>query len=334
MMKKNFIITIIALSLIIFTSCFKDPEKRFNDSQANYDALWEIIDTRYCYLDYKGIDWQHVYTKYLNKANSAFTQQDFFDVLAEMLYELEDGHVNLYSPFNTSRYWEWYTDYPANFNSSVIYSDKYLGSDYLIANGMHYKKLSPAVGYIYYNSFMNPISDATMSYVFDYFKDCKGIIIDVRNNGGGSLSYSEQLASYFFDTEQVTGYIAHKIGDGHSDFSELLPLKTAPHYALRWDKKVAVLTNRRSYSATNDFVNRMKSAPNAVIIGDRTGGGGGMPLSSELPNGWAVRFSACPMFDAQKQHTEWGIDPDIRANTSESSEYDQIIDMAVRTIVN
>ena len=45
-------------------------------------------------------------------------------------------------------------------------------------------------------------------------------------------------------------------------------------------------------------------------MGDRTGGGSGLPFSSELPNGWSVRFSACPVLDVNRQHTEFGIDPD------------------------
>ena len=46
-------------------------------------------------------------------------------------------------------------------------------------------------------------------------------------------------------------------------------------------------------------------------MGDRTGGGSGLPMSSELPNGWAVRFSACPILDENKQQTESGVDPGI-----------------------
>ncbi|MBR5814294.1 MAG: hypothetical protein IKY37_07565, partial [Bacteroidaceae bacterium] len=42
------------------------------------------------------------------------------------------------------------------------------------------------------------------------------------------------------------------------------------------------------------------------------------PLNSSLPNGWNVRFSACPILDAQGNHTEFGIEPDIKVDiTSE-----------------
>ena len=35
----------------------------------------------------------------------------------------------------------------------------------------------------------------------------------------------------------------------------------------------------------------------AVSYTHLTGGGSGLPFSSELPNGWSVRFSASPMYE-------------------------------------
>ena len=87
---------------------------------------------------------------------------------------------------------------------------------------------------------------------------------------------------------------------------------------MRWQKRVAVLTNRAVYSAANEFVKYMRCCPNTVVVGDRTGGGAGMPYSSELPIGWSVRFSACPMFDRDKNSTEFGIDPDYRVDLSQA----------------
>ena len=83
-----------------------------------------------------------------------------------------------------------------------------------------------------------------------------------------------------------------------------------PSSNMRWQKPAVVLTNRHVFSAANEFVKYMKCLPMVKIVGDRTGGGAGLPFSSTLPNGWTVRFSACPMYDRQRQHTEFGIDPD------------------------
>lgn len=74
--------------------------------------------------------------------------------MSEMLAELKDGHVNLYSSFDRSRYWNWFTDYPANFDASLLYQDHYLGTDYRSVNGLKYQRIADGkVGYIYYSSF-------------------------------------------------------------------------------------------------------------------------------------------------------------------------------------
>ena len=51
-------------------------------------------------------------------------------------------------------------------------------------------------------------------------------------------------------------------------------------------------------------------------MGDRTGGGSGMPFTLELPSGWSVRYSAVVYLDSEMQHTEFGIAPDILVSMS------------------
>ena len=80
---------------------------------------------------------------------------------------------------------------------------------------------------------------------------------------------------------------------------------------------MVVLTNRGSFSSANDFACIMKPLENVTLMGDTTGGGGGMPMSSELPNGWVVRFSSAPTFDADTNHIEFGVAPDIRLDMKE-----------------
>jgi hypothetical protein len=60
-----------------------------------------------------------------------------------------------------------------------------------------------------------------------------------------------------------------------------------------------------------------------------------MPFTSELPNGWGVRFSACPILNAEKQHTEFGIEPDIHVDMEEDDQRQGIDTMieAARTFL-
>ena len=315
-------------------------EKEFSSSPTeNFDALWKILDERYCYFGTKGIDWDSVYREYYPRLSTVYTVYDLFDLMADMINTLDDGHVNLYAPFDVSSCPTWYTSYPTNYNSSLIYSPRYLGGDYRIAGGMYYNTIGEKkdIGYIRYESFSSGFGASNLWYIDKYFAECKGIIIDVRHNGGGSLSYSESLAACFFSEETLTGYIRHKTGPGHEEFSDPVEVRTSPADApIDWSgRKVVVLCNRRSYSATNDFVVRCLQAPNVTVIGGRTGGGGGMPLSQELPIGWMVRFSAVPMYDADMQTTEFGVEPDESVTLAESDVergYDTIIERALEII--
>ena len=213
-----------------------------------------------------------------------------------------------------ARNWSWYEDYPRNFDATIV--DGYLGTDYHVAGGLKYKILPDNIGYVYYADFSQSISNGILNDMLSYFAICNGIIIDVRNNGGGLLTNSSTFASHFTNTSVLTGYIRHKTGTGHNDFSEPFAIYLDPADGIRWQKKVVVLTNRHCFSATNDFVNNMNCLPNVTLLGDKTGGGSGMPITSELPIGWTVRLSASPYYDASMNQIEFGINPDISVSMS------------------
>ncbi|MDL2322843.1 S41 family peptidase [Bacteroidales bacterium OttesenSCG-928-A17] len=315
-MKRQIIYSVFLACCISFLPGCIEIEKFDNSSRGNFEALWKIIDEQYCFLDYKDVDWDEIYKSYSSRINDRMDQESLFMLLDEMLQELKDGHVNLVSPFDIGRYWKWFEDYPSNFNSSLI-DDYYLKKYYSIAGGIRYKVLEDNIGYMYYGDFSSGLGETNLDYIIDRLAVCEGIIIDVRDNGGGLLSNAEKLASRFVNEKTLVGYIQHKTGKGHNDFSTPHPRYIEPNGRLRYQKPVVVLTNRSCYSATNDFVNSMKTCPNVTILGDRTGGGSGLPFTSEIPNGWSVRFSACPMYDAEMNHLEFGIDPDIRVDMND-----------------
>lgn len=298
---------LVALAFVA-TGCVR--ERQFDDTpQGNFDALWRIIDEHYCFFDHKQVDWTAVYTQYSQYISDGMSDDALFQVLGNMLSELRDGHVNLYASHNTARYWDWYLDYPRNYSEELV--EDYLGRDYRIGGSLRYTILEDNVGYISCTSFATGFGSGNLSEMLRYMELCSGLIIDVRNNGGGQKTYATQLAERFTDETVLVGYISHKTGTGHSDFSKPTPVYVDPADGLRWQKPVVVLMNRHSYSATNDFINAMRYFPNVTLLGDTSGGGSGMPFSSELPNGWGVRFSACPTYDADMHHIEDGIDPDV-----------------------
>lgn len=302
------------LLLLTATSCV-DNDTYDNNPQGNLEALWRILDEHYCFFEEKGVDWNAVREKYAVRMNAEMSESQQFEVMTQMISELRDGHVNLYTTFNTGRYWSWKEDYPTNFSDTLL--RRYLRTDYLIAGGTDYTILDDNIGYLRYESFQQGMSDANLDQVMLHMAGCNGLIIDVRGNGGGLMTHAERLAARFCNAETTVGYLRHKTGRGHQDFSPLQEQTIRPAKGLRWQKEVVVLTNRGVFSAANEFVKYMSCFPRVTIVGDQTGGGAGMPFSAELPNGWGVRFSACPMYDRERRPTEEGIAPDYYVSLSD-----------------
>ena len=326
------------IAAMLMVACV-DTEERPDTPTGNFEALWHIIDEHYCFFDYKqhvyGLDWQEVYNKYKVRVNDNMSSTQLFEVLCDMLAELRDGHVNLISSMDYGRYWAWHEAYPQNYSDTL--ERRYLGTDYRIAGGMSYRILDDNIGYIRYASFASPVGEGNMDDCFSYLALCRGLIIDVRNNGGGELTTAERLAARFVQEKTLVSYMQHKTGTGHSDFSQLEARYLEPSSNLRWHKGVCVLTNRSVFSAANDFAVMMHALPNVKLVGDHTGGGSGMPMSSSLPNGWSVRYSACPIYDKNKQQTEFGIDPDVSVSLTDDATaagIDLIIEKARELLTN
>ncbi len=295
-------------SAFLFASCV--DEEQFDDTQnGNFEALWKIIDEHYCFFGEKGVDWDSVHAVYARQIDGTMTDGQLLEVLGNMLAELRDGHVNLYASFDMARYWGFHENYPSNYSDTLV--NKYLGTSYKIAGNLRYRILDDNIGYVRCASFATEAGSGNLDEILLYLAPCRALVIDLRDNGGGLLSAAEKLAARFTNEKRLVGYMRHKTGRGHSDFSSLEEQWLKPASGVRWQKPVAVLTNRQVFSAANEFVKYMKCCPDVIVVGDNTGGGAGLPFSSELPNGWSVRFSACPMYDRNGQSTEQGISPDI-----------------------
>lgn len=308
-MKQLRLIILSITSLLLAASCHEIPQYADNP-RGNFEALWRTIDEHYCFFREKNIDWNDVYSRYSPMISDKMTAEELFDVCASMLDELRDGHVNLSSSFNTSYYRKWWSDYPQNFNSRII-EEHYFNFNYRQTGSVIYGILHENIGYMRIPSLAYSIGEGNLDNILYYLRTCDGLIIDLRDNGGGSMTAVETIVARFITSRTLAGYISHKNGPAHDDFSEPYPYyyNPAQQGRIMWGKPVAVLTNRSTFSAANNLVSIMKLLPDVKIVGATTGGGSGMPFSSELPNGWGIRFSAAPVLDPLGQTTEFGIEP-------------------------
>lgn len=281
-----------------------------NDAPGNFDALWTVIDEHYCFFDEKNIDWNATYKKYRERVYDGMPSRMLFSVCADMVNELQDGHVNLSSWFDTSYYRNWWSDYPQNFNERLI-EQYYFGFDNKSLGGLQYTILNQNVGYVRYSSFTAGIGESNLDAILNEFMLCTGIIIDIRDNGGGNLTNVEKLVRRFIHQRTLAGYMVNKTGPGHNDFSDPEPYYFDPIGSehLSWDKPVVILTNRSTFSAANNFASIMQYLPNVKIVGATTGGGSGIPITLEIPCGWMIRMSAVSVLDAEGNTTEFGVYP-------------------------
>lgn len=344
-MKK--IIISLLLASVALVSCEKyDTYKEVNnDYKTNFEAFWTLVDEQYCFLGYKNIDWDAVKSEMLPRVEAAKSEQEFFNVLESSLDYLCDGHVWMISPFKTYScdtylFDENGNEYPANFDAGVI-KDCYLKERFRTkASGIVFGEIERdghTFAYIHYGGFDGYWEEADYKYIEPVIERTEGIIFDIRNNPGGSGEAGLKLAGNFFSEKTLVGYTALKNGKGHDDFSEMQGLYCRPSEEHNWsDKKTMLLTNREVYSTANLFTCALKHAKNVTQIGGISGGGGGMPMTHYLPNGWLVVFPGNVLFDVNKQHIESGIEPDIEV-TSTSEDFaagrDAIIEAALAELM-
>ena len=322
-------------------------EEYQNNAVDVFQSLWTEVDENYPFFDLRNIDWDAVYARNRPRVENGMPNDSLYNVLADMLFVLQDGHVNLQAGFDLARNWDWYLDFPQNFDYRLI-ERNYLGEDYQISGPFRHRMID-SIGYVYYESFEDRVNESVFNYIINRYTSrvvngdtvrVKGLIIDVRDNGGGSLTNVNTMVSRFADERKLIHYWQYKSGPGHNELTERIAKYVEPEGEFQYKGPVIVLTNRSCYSATNFFVQMMKglksgTSDNILIMGDRTGGGGGLPINRELPNGWTYRFSSTVTTTPAGENIELGVDPDVQVEMTEEDRAegrDTILERALSTI--
>ena len=320
-MKKLQILLLILIGATL-TSC----ERAFMEANESakpvnvFDYLWNKVDQQYAFFDVKGVDWDSVREVYRPMVNDEMQLDSFFHVCASMLNTLKDGNTNLISAFDVSHNDSVYYKMVAekNIDEQVVVLN-YLTINYHTTGSLNHNAIRDGkVAYIRYASFMDAVTTDNLIYLTNYYSDCKGMILDLRQNGGGSIDNIRQLLSIFDNHGQPLYQTQIKSGPEHDAFTELTTVYadsinyndvfTEPAYT----KPVAVLIDRGSYSATSFFALCTMGYDNIRLFGDYTGGGLGLPNGGALPNGWTYRFSITRTLDMEGHNYENGVPPQER----------------------
>jgi hypothetical protein len=321
-----------------------EPE---NTPVANFDALWTTIDEKYGLFPVSDLNWDSLYNVYRGEINESTTDGQLWDICCDLLSHLKNGHVTLVNDKFT-RYYSADSPHPdvySGVNISMIKSN-YLIDPTVTGEGfITYGRIkNTGLGYVNISSFYFAASGRDwirdLENVVKDLLECEGIIIDIRNNGGGYVRNDEYAAGLFLDREVIYYYSRQKTGPGHDDFGEAIAKYVYPRRdTLKFIKKNAVLTNRATASGGEAFALALGNLPYSVQIGDSTLGAiGEVSHVAQLPNGWVLYYPCTLSLYPDGTSPEGiGVIPDILINNTPEdvqSGRDIVIERAIEYLNN
>lgn len=173
------------------------------------------------------------------------------------------------------------------------------------------ERLPGNIGYLDLRGFDGfPEASDTAIAAMSFLANTDALIVDVRENGGGSPAMIGRICSYLFDEVVHLNDIYWRESDRTEQFWTS-PQVEGRRYGGR--KPVYVLTSRRTFSAAEEFTYDLKALGRATIVGESTGGGahpgGTRPITRDfavwVPSGRAIN----PITKTNWEGT--GVQPDV-----------------------
>ena len=292
----------VGLLFLGFLSCsgsFFDEDPG-DDPETVFEHFWESYDRYYAHFELKEIDWDQIYRQYRPKVGPETSPEALFEILAEMIRFLEDGHVYLIAEKRRALSDGHLRVGPRNFNAELIEKD-YLGENarergegrfvYGILEGeLGYLRLSTLAGG---NGRGEEVTGwiTEVDEILEELAGTRGLILDLRNNGGGRAYNTKYIAARFASAERPFVITRSRSGPGHDQFSSPRTWYARPLERGRYTAPVVVVTNRFTFSAAEWLTLALRQYDHITHLGTYTGGGLAMFLPRELPNGWTYTIS-------------------------------------------
>jgi carboxyl-terminal processing protease len=185
-----------------------------------------------------------------------------------------------------------------------------------------FRMLPENIAYISIDHFESDAGVKAFERAFPSILQASGLIIDVRNNGGGSSWHGMRILQ-FLSNEPIKGLNSYSRGDtgltrNDHNVVELKPISNGGSSTKRtrpvFSGPVIILTGARTFSAAEDFVAAFKTISRGKVVGNATGGSTGEPILVNLPGGGTGRI--CAKRDTFADGTTFvgkGLFPDISA---------------------
>ncbi len=343
---RNSFLLIISLGLL-FSSCDKallGPEIE-NTPESNFEYFWKDYSDHYANFRVKNIDWDAVYEEYRPQITASSTDEDLFNVLTSMQELLNDGHVSLYTGLPDITFYgsgpgfalaiqDIYPFYEKSWVEPYLVNEiNSLGEDQII-----YGLLEDNLGYLYIGEMYEDLKlwGEVMDDVVAQLGDTDGLVLDLRDNGGGEDEAGRFITSYFTDSEAPYQNVRFKNGPGPNDFEEVRRWSIAPGRSTLYTKPIAVITDRYCISAGETFALALKTLPQMIHVGDTTTGAFSDTNDRELPNLWKYRIPVAEVKDQNEISYEGiGLIPEhVVRNTNEeiANGVDKMLEKAIEVL--
>jgi len=224
------------------------------------------------------VDWNKLRDEFRPKALASQSSQEFANVCAEMLKPLRDLHLWLtlngrgVPVFNR----------PRSSNANPAAYRAMLGN--LKQEGrVAWAVTEDKIGFLVIYGWNNERIPAQCNQVLNNMRNTRGLIVDVRLNGGGSEDLAMDVAGRFLKTRFVYAYSQFRNGPKHTDLTAKFERTVVPRGPWRYDRPVVLLIGQKCMSSNESFVAMMSGDPDADIMGDHTFGSSGNPEIIKLP---------------------------------------------------
>ena len=283
-------------------------------NRESIDILRQAIDEDYSYRDLRHVDWPKQFERFTPELTAAATPLEFAKLVARLLEPASDLHLSVEADGQVLYPWNGKAP-PANFNLDLLKRivPGWAEHGRLIATG----SFPSGPTYVLIRLWdVDHAQDLDAAYEALRTADPnRGLIIDVRPNGGGDEPTACRLAGCFVDTPRVYGKNENRFGGKfHGPYDRVLePNTSGPRYR----GKVVVLMGPRCVSSNESFLLMMKTVPGCRLIGARSRGASGNPKPVRLANDVVVNLSSWrDMLPDGTCFEGVGISPDIEVKTT------------------
>jgi hypothetical protein len=303
-----------------------------------FDVFWWTYAEHYPYSQSKKWDWYKQYPIWHSMLTDRTSNKMLSEIFSNLIDELKDGHASvvdengedvvdvkvrfMHYKWRLEQAWKENKDYKyfwpfirdAYRKLETVIENYYLidGYSHHFYENFHFGQLKNEVGYFRIDSMYDfteesnlqswlDAVDKTMVQLLPLINSQKGLVIDLRTNGGGTDAVSLRLLSYLFVDQTKIG---SKAVFYKTKLSKPLNIMVEPSDIGAFTGSIAVLTSQETASAAEIMLMGLAARDDVIFLGEPSNGSFSDILPKQLPNGWNIGLSNQIYYDVNKVDRE------------------------------